>query len=521
MPNLRCIGKHCFFVILLTPLTQALAAAEHRPPDAIELVAQSRENNGNVARKTVRLLPARTAVVVVDMWDRHWCETFTARVGNLAPQMNRTLEACRKLGIQVVFAPSDVVDFYKDFPQRKAMQAIPQFAERQLGAFSPIAMPLPIDNCECGPSRPCRPAKVWTRQCADLVIAGKDLIGDGNNGRELLNFCQQRRVDTLLYMGVSGRMCSLGQSCGILNMKRHGIQPIVVGDLVTAITANGIGPNGKPDRNFTPAKGSAIVVQHMEQHLAPSIRSRQLIALAGLDPHAGDVRPHIVFVTAEREYESNKTLPTFARKYLEKDFRCTHLNATGPEQTGGKDDVPGLQALYDADLLVLAARRRTFPAVQMDHLEKYIRSGMPMVVLRTSGAAFQMPQAPLGHVVWDRFDKEVLGCNYQGYNAKSRQTGCDVWTAPGAGSDPILQGVAAKFHSPCWIYRQRPLAGTTKSLLIGRWSKEDPEEPVAWTNTYQNARVFYTTLGHPGDFQIEAFNRLLLNAIRWSIERAD
>ena len=88
---------------------------------------------------------------------------------------------------------------------------------------------------------------------------------------------------------------------------------------------------------------------------------------------------------------------------------------------------------------------------------------------------------------------------------------------PEAAGHPILQGVAAKFHSPCWIYRQRPLAGTTKTLLMGRWSKEDPDEPVAWTNTYQNARVFYTTLGHPGDFQIEAFNRLLLNAIRWSL----
>lgn len=319
-------------------------------------------------------------------------------------------------------------------------------------------------------------------------------------------------------MGVASNMCVLGRLCGILNMKRHDLRIIVVGDMVEAITANGIGPDGKRDRNFTPAKGSAIVLRHIEQHIAPSIRSRQLIAAVGLDPHAGDTQPHIVFVAAEKEYESYKTLPAFAKKYLEKDFRCTYLNATGPEQTGGKDNVPGLEALYDADLLVLAARRRTFPVVQMDHLEKYIRSGMPLVVLRTSGG---IPNAAgaLGHVVWDRFDKEVLGCNYQGYNAKSRQTGCDVWAAPEAAGHPILQGVASKFHSPCWIYRQRPLADTTKTLLMGRWSKEDPDEPVAWTNTYQGARVFYTTLGHPGDFQIEAFNRLLLNAIHWSLGR--
>jgi len=505
--------------MLLSLAFRGLAADQAAPPAAIELVAQSRDKNGEVVKKAVRIVPAKTAVVVIDMWDRHWCKTFTARVGNLAPRMNRTLDACRKLGIQVVFAPSDVADFYKDFSQRKAMQAVRQHAEPKLVPFNPPATPGPLDNCECGPSRPCRSANVWTRQLANLAIAEKDLIGDCNNGRELLNLCQERGFDTLIYLGVASNMCVLSRSCGILNMKRHDLRTIVVGDMVEAITANGIGPDGKPDHNFTPAKGSALVLRHIEQHIAPSVRSRQLIAAAGLDPHARDTRPHIVFVTAEREYESYKTLPAFAKKYLEKEFRCTYLNATGPEQSGAKDDVPGLEALYDADLLVLAARRRTFPVVQMDHLEKYIRSGMPMVILRTSGAAFQLPHAPLGHVVWDSFDKEVLGCNYQGYNAKSRQTGCNVWAAPEVAGDPILQGVAATFHSPCWIYRQRPLADTTKALLMGRWSKEDPDEPVAWTNTYQGARVFYTTLGHPGDFQIGAFNRLLLNAVHWSLGR--
>jgi nicotinamidase-related amidase len=519
MSKSLCIEKLCLVLILLTPAFQALAMDQATPSTAIELVAQSRDRNGNIVKKMVRIVPAKTAVVVVDMWDRHWCKTFTTRVGNLAPRMNRTLDACRKLGIQVVFVPSDVVDFYKDFPQRKAMQAVPQHAEPQRVAFDPPETPHPIDNCECGPSRPCHFASVWTRQIADLVIADNDLIGDCNNGRELLSLCQERGMDTLIYMGMASNMCVLNRSCGILNMKRHALRPIVVGDMVEAITANGIGPDGKPDRNFTPAKGSAIVLWHIERHIAPSIRSRQLIAAANLESHAGDTRPQIVFVTAEKEYESYKTLPAFAKKYLDKDFRCTFLNATGPEQTSGKDDVPGLEALYDADLLVLAARRRTLPVVQMDHLEKYIRSGRPLVVLRTSGAAFQLPQAPLGHVVWDRFDREVLGCNYQGYNAKSRQTGCDVWVAPGAAGHSILRGVAPEFHSPCWIYRQRPLADSTQTLLMGRWSKEDPDEPIAWTNTYQDARVFYTTLGHPGDFQIEAFNRLLLNAIHWSLCR--
>ena len=398
------------------------------------------------------------------------------------------------------------------------MQIVAAHPEPALIAFDPPPTPAPTDHCECGPDQPCQKSAVWTRQHADLQIAATDLIADCNNGRELLNLCQQRGIDTLIYMGVASNMCVLHRSCGMLNMKRHQLRIMVVGDLVEAITANGIGADENPDRNFTPARGSAMVLRHIEQHVAPSIRSRQLIAAAELDPHREDGRPHVVFVTAEREYESHRTLPAFAKKYLEQDYRCTFLNATGPEQSDTQDDVPGLEALYDADLLVISIRRRMLPVVQMDHLEKYIRSGMPLVVLRTSAAAFQLPQAAPGRVVWDRFDQEVLGCNYQGYNPKSRETGCDVWVSPEAVGHSILSGVEPKFHSSSWIYRQRPLADTTTTLLMGRWSQEDADEPVAWTNVYQGGRVFYTTLGHPDDFQLDAFDRLLLNAIRWAIE---
>jgi hypothetical protein len=236
-----------------------------------------------------------------------------------------------------------------------------------------------------------------------------------------------------------------------------------------------------------------------------------------MDPRAGDKRPHVVFVTAEKEYETHKTLPAFAKKYLGSGYRTTFLNATADEGSAS-DDVPGLEALDDADLLVLSSRRRALPVVEMDHLERYIRSGKPLVAIRVSGAAFQPKEAARGHVIWDRFDREVLGCNYAGYNPKSRETGCDVWLLPATAGHPILRHVTpAQWHSPCWIYRQRPLGGATTVLVMGRWSKADPDEPVAWTNTYRGGRVFYTTLGHPGDFKMEPFNQLLLGAIRWAL----
>jgi len=502
------------FVAFLSHASQAGPAKA--PPSEVELTVQRRHASGRPVRDKRVVDPRKTAVVVIDMWDRHWCETYTARVGNMVPRMNETLAAARRLGIQIVFAPSETLDFYRDHPARKAMQAIPQQPLPERIEFNPPGPPGGRDCCECGPDRPCRSGLVWTRQHPDLKIAKRDLIVDCNNHRELLNLCGHRGIDTQLYMGVASNMCVIHRSCGVGNMTRHGQSCFVVADLVEAITANGCDPATKQkDLNFTPARGTARVQRYLEQQVAGTIESRQLIAASGRNP--GDPRPHIVFVIAEMEYDTDKTLPAFAQKHLADEFRLSFVYAKG-HQGDARNDVPGLEVLYDADLLVLSMRRRALPVVQMDHLERYIRSGKPIVALRVSVVPFQLDAAPPGHVVWSAFDREVLGCHYRGYDAVSRTNGCDLWTLPEAAEHPILTGVEpTRFHSRCWLYRQRPLAETATPLLAGRWSDDVLPEPAAWTNTYQHARVFYTTLGHPDDFQLPQFNRLLENAVRWAL----
>ena len=505
-------------------LTNTSRAKSKNANEAIELELQHRgPATGKIIKTKEEIHTARTAIVVIDMWDRHWCRTYTARVANMVPRMNKTLDAARKLGIQVVFAPSDVVDFYKDYPQRKAMQAIPVCPAPEKVAFSPPPEPKGKDCCECGPTQPCRSKSFgrWRRQHPDLNITESDLIGDCNNERELLNFCQHRGIDTLIYMGVASNMCVLHRKFGMLNMGRYGFNIMFVSDLVQAITANGLDPATKtPDWNFTPAKGSALVQRYLEQYVASSFESRQLINAAGLNPFACDKRPHIVVVIAEQEYKSNETLPTFAKSHLEKDFRCTFLFARANEGQG-RNDVPGLEALYDADLLLLSMRRRALPVTQMDHLERYIRSGKPIVGIRVSIVPFQVKpeDRPTGHVIWRDFDQEVLGCHYRGYDKRSRQTGCDVWVVQKAKNHPILRGVDAKgFHSTSWLYKLNPLAEGTALLMEGRWSENEPVEPVAFTNTFCDGRVFFTSLGHPDDFKNELFCKLLVNGVYWALE---
>ena len=50
--------------------------------------------------------------------------------------------------------------------------------------------------------------------------------------------------------------------------------------------------------------------------------------------------------------------------------------------------------------------------------------------------------------------------------------------------------------------------------------KDAVENPVAWTwKNRAGGRVFTTTLGHPEDFQVAAFQRLVINAIHWALGR--
>jgi type 1 glutamine amidotransferase len=152
----------------------------------------------------------------------------------------------------------------------------------------------------------------------------------------------------------------------------------------------------------------------------------------------------------------------------------------------------------------------------MDALKAHLDAGKPLVALRTCSHAFDARgKHAEGHVEWAKFDAEVLGGNYQGHHADGPVA--TVTTAPGAEKHPILDGLKLPFASKGSLYRPSPLKSSATALLIGRIDGKDPE-PVAWVNTCKKARVFYTSLGHRGDFAEPSFVRLMENAVRWALD---
>ena len=72
-----------------------------------------------IKEATVEWDPKKTALIICDMWDNHWCQGAARRVDELSIPMNALIGMARRRGVFIIPAPSTTVDFYKDTPQRK------------------------------------------------------------------------------------------------------------------------------------------------------------------------------------------------------------------------------------------------------------------------------------------------------------------------------------------------------------------------------------------------------------------
>ena len=237
-------------------------------------------------------------------------------------------------------------------------------------------------------------------------------------------------------------------------------------------------------------------------------------------------KPLVVFVTGDHEYSGEETLPLMAAE-LEKNygFRTKVLKAS-PNQNSEKN-IPDLSALEEADLAVFFLRWRQLPPDQLASIEKYLKTGKPVMGFRTTTHAFNFPK---GHESekWNAFGEFALNAP-PGWAGKAAHTHyghkstTDVSIIEAAKNHPILTGVARNFHVNSWLYRVLPDYPTKGSewLLMGKSVNPDKaaiDNPVAWTGTNSyGAKIFVTTLGHPEDFQEESFQRLIINAIHWEI----
>jgi len=236
-----------------------------------------------VVEKTVAWEPTKTALIICDMWDDHWCLGAAQRVTELAPSMNKMVYAARERGVFVIHAPSTCVDFYKDTPARRRAQAAPlakppmplsqatRWGTRWCWPDPSREPELPIDDSDMGCDCPtkCEIRSPWTRQIATIDIADSDAISD--DGQEVYNLLQERGIDHVLIAGVHLNMCVLGRSFAIRQLVTLGLPVLLVRDMTDTMYNSRM----KPFVNHF--AGTDLVISHVERHWCPSITSVDLL----------------------------------------------------------------------------------------------------------------------------------------------------------------------------------------------------------------------------------------------------
>jgi type 1 glutamine amidotransferase len=295
--------------------------------------------------------------------------------------------------------------------------------------------------------------------------------------------------------------------------------------------------------------------------------------------------PKIVLVSGDEEYRSEEGLPQLAKILSTKHgFNCTVLFAQDPAKPGIINpnytrNIPGLEKLKSADLMVMLIRFRSLPNEQMQYIDDYLKSGKPVIGIRTSTHAFNFTKNDStskwkhygnyynGEDEWkDGFGRLVLGENWISHHGNHKHQSTRGVAAPGEEKHPILNGIAAgDIWGPTDVYGVRlPLPGDSRPIVLGqvinragdyqegdrlygmrftdneiagveiekdksgketKVNRNDPMMPIVWTKSYQipggeKGKALTSTIGSSTDLLAEGTRRLIVNGAFWCLDLA-
>ena len=280
---------------------------------------------------------------------------------------------------------------------------------------------------------------------------------------------------------------------------------------------------------------------------------------------------HVVLISGDEEYRSEEGLPMLGKLLAQRHgFKCTVLFAVDPK-TGEinpnySKNIPGLEALDSADLMIIQTRFRALPDEQMKRIDEFLKAGKPVIGLRTATHAFSGIAGPYERYNWNYkgpegawsqgFGRLVLGETWISHHGSHMNESTRGLVADGAKGNPILNGIAdGEIWGSTDVYGVRlPLPGDSKALILGQsvkrsgpkknpdddpnfgmspqdrepapptkdrngkeTDKNKPMMPIAWTKSYQlpggkAGKSFTTTMGASTDLANEGLRRLLVNA---------
>jgi len=471
---------------------------------------------------------SETAVIVCDMWDSHHCFNAVKRANEIAPRIDEFISEVRMNGGTVIHSPSSCMNFYQTNPARTRAIKAPAAKNLPEGISSWMhwiskeeeRAGYPIDHSDGGEdddpeehkkweqklkSMGRNPRSPWKRQIDSIRIdPDHDYITD--SGVENWNILESKKIKNVMILGVHTNMCVLGRPFGLRQLAKNGKNVVLVKDLTDTMY------NPKMPPFVSHFAGTDLIVKHIERYVCPTISSADVLG-KGFAKFKDDERPKILFLIGEREYYTRVTLPAYAEKNLTSKYRLEFRFANDGENDFGDLD----SSLSDTDLLFVSVRRRALPAPQLKSIKDYISAAKPVIGIRTSSHAFSLRnnKPPQGHDVWEKFDPEVFGGNYNNHHGGDKETFAKAKSI----DHSILKGVSPdEFSTGGSLYKVLPLKDNAKVLMMGRAVGINVKQPVAWTFANKfGGNSFYTSLGHKDDFLNPSFIKMLDNAVQWAL----
>jgi hypothetical protein len=289
-------------------------------------------------------------------------------------------------------------------------------------------------------------------------------------------------------------------------------------------------------------------------------------------------KPLIVFITGDEEYRSEEGIPQIARILNQHyGFNCKVLFSQDPDKPGIVDpnylhNIPGLEYLKDADLMVIFTRFRALPDAQMKWIDDYLKSGRPVLGIRTATHAFNFTdkdtRSSFHHYgnynneagPWEGgFGRLILGEKWISHHGDHGNQSTRGFKAKGTEDHPIWNGIEeGSIWGPTDVYGVRlPLPGDSEPIVLGQCidrtiaydendprlgmrptdtdlpgkiermgkmiDQNDPMMPIAWIKSYQipgglAGKSFTSTIGSSVDLLETGTRRLIVNATFWLLD---
>ncbi|MEZ6095235.1 MAG: family 16 glycoside hydrolase [Pirellulaceae bacterium] len=256
----------------------------------------------------------------------------------------------------------------------------------------------------------------------------------------------------------------------------------------------------------------------------------------------------IVLLSGDEEYRSEEAMPMLGKLLSQRfGFHCYVLFSINPE-TGEIDpnnqiNIPGMEKLDDADLVIMSWRFRNPSG--MKHFADYFERGKPIIALRTSTHAFRIPKdsdSPFQKYSFDAsewpggFGKQILGETWVSHHGNHGSESTRGILAETKQKHPVLKGVSDVW-GPTDVYgiRELPedanvlmhgqiLAGMTSESVPVEDDRNNPMMPIAWVRELKTdngvQRLFTTTMGSSTDFESADLRRMVVNAAFWCVGMA-